>query len=375
MSFTFTQEQSLLKDSVASYLRDKYPFEERQSIVKSEAGYSSSHWKTMSDLGLMGVPFSEQLGGYDGGIYAGVATMIEFGRSLVVEPYLTSVHFAGGLINAGNNEAIKASILPEVVAGTQILAFAHEERGTRGNNHNIALMAEKQGDNFILNGEKLGVHAAPIADKWVVTCRTSGNAGDEQGLSILLVDANTDGIVRTDFTNIDGFKSSNVQFNNVCVSANNLLSAQGQAACVLKGAFKSAITLLCAEAVGAMEVLLDVTVQYSKDREQFDKPIGSFQALKHSIVDMFIALERSSAVLMGTAALVEAGTCTDRDISILKAQIGEAGVYIGQQAVQVHGGMGMTDEVTVGYYLKRLLSIDAVFGNTDYHLRVVGAGQ
>ena len=375
MSFTFTQEQALLKDSVGSYLRDKYPFEERQRIVKSEAGYSSSHWKNMSDLGLMGAPFPEYLGGYGGGIYAGVATMIEFGRSLVVEPYLATVSFAGGLICAGNNEEFKASIIPEVVAGTQILAFAHEERGTRGNSLNIALTAEKKGDNFILNGEKLGVHAALIADKWVVTCRTSGKVGDEQGLSILLVDALAEGIVRTDFTNIDGFKSANVQFNNVCVSSSNLLSAQGEAASVLNEAFKSAITLLCAEAVGAMEVLLDATVQYSKDREQFDKPIGSFQSLKHSIVDMFIALESSSAVLMGTAALVEVGSCTDRDISILKAQIGEAGRYIGQQAVQVHGGMGMTDEVTIGYYLKRLLAIDAIFGNTDYHLRVLGAGQ
>ena len=161
----------------------------------------------------------------------------------------------------------------------------------------------------------------------------------------------------------------------MCVSSSNLLSAQGEAASLLNGVFKSAITLLCAEAVGAMEVLLYATVQYSKDREQFDKPIGSFQSLKHSIVDMFIALESSSAVVMGTAALVEVGSCTDRDISILKAQIGEAGRYIGQQAVQVHGGMGMTDEVTVGYYLKRLLAIDAIFGNTDYHLRVLGAGQ
>jgi alkylation response protein AidB-like acyl-CoA dehydrogenase len=296
-----------------------------------------------------------------------VATMIEFGRSLVVEPYLATVSCAGGLICAGNNEEFKASIIPEVAAGTQILAFAHEERGTRGNSLNIALMAEKQGDNFILSGEKLGVHAATIADKWVVTCRTSGKVGDEQGLSILLVDAFAEGIVRTDLTNIDGFKSANVQFNNVCVSSSNLLSAQGEAASVLREVFKSAITLLCAEAVGAMEVLLDATVQYSKDREQFDKPIGSFQALKHSIVDMFIALESSSAVLMGTAAMVEAGSCSDRDISILKAQIGEAGRYIGQQAVQVHGGMGMTDEVTVGYYLKRLLAIDAIFGNTDYN--------
>lgn len=370
MDFSFTEEQILLRNSVQRFVQDRYSFEARKAILASDSGWSSDCWRAFAELGLLAVPFSEEHGGVGGGAIEVMIIMEEFGKGLVVEPYLQTVVLCGGLINLAGSSVQKAALLPKIASGELILAMAYAEPQGRFNLADLVTKAEKTGDGFILNGNKAVVAAAPWADKLLVTARTSGMQRDKDGVTIFIVDKNAPGISTRDYPTIDGQRASEISFENVKLGADTVLGQVGGGLALLEEAFDRTIAAQCAEAVGCMRVLTDATVEYCKTRKQFGQPIGKFQVLQHRMVDMFMECEQSlSITYMVNLKLDESESERMKAASAAKVQIGKAGRFVGQQAIQLHGGMGMTDELNVGHYFKRLTMIDAQFGNVDYHLK------
>ncbi len=370
MDFSFTEEQVLLRNSVQRFIQDRYGFEARKAIIASASGWSRENWNAFAELGLLAAPFAEEHGGFGGGAIETMIIMEEFGKGLVVEPYLQTVVLCGGLINLAGSSAQKAALLPKIASGELILAMAYAEPQGRFNLADLATRAEKSGDGFILNGSKAVVAAAPWADKFLVTARTSGAQRDKDGVTVFIAGKNTPGITSRDYPTIDGQRASEISFENVKLGSDAVLGQTGKGLALLEEAVDRAIAAQCAEAVGCMRVLTDATVEYCKTRIQFGQPIGKFQVLQHRMVDMFMECEQSlSMTYMVNLKLDENETGRMKAASAAKVQIGKAGRFVGQQAIQLHGGMGMTDELNVGHYFKRLTMIDAQFGNVDYHLK------
>lgn len=370
MDFSFTEEQVLLRNSVQRFVQDRYGFEARKNILASDSGWSRDCWNAFAELGLLAAPFAEEHGGFGGGAIETMIIMEEFGKGLVVEPYLQTVVLCGGLINLAGNATQKAALLTKISSGELILAMAYAEPQGRFNLADLVTRAEKSGDGFILNGNKAVVAAAPWADKLLVTARTSGAQRDRDGVTIFIVDKNAPGISTRDYPTIDGQRASEISFENVKLGGDAVLGSVGKGLAMLEEAFDRTIAAQCAEAVGCMRVLTDTTVEYCKTRKQFGQPIGKFQVLQHRMVDMFMECEQSlSMTYMVNLKLDESESERMKAASAAKVQIGKAGRYVGQQAIQLHGGMGMTDELNVGHYFKRLTMIDAQFGNVDYHLK------
>jgi len=370
MDFSFTQEQVLLRNSVQRFVQDKYSFEARKAILASEEGWRRENWKAFAELGLLAAPFAEEYGGFGGGAIEAMIIMEEFGKGLVVEPYLQTVILCGGLINIAGSKAQKAALLPQIASGDLVLAFAYAEPQGRFNLADLVTKAEKSGDGFVLNGSKAVVAAAPWADKLLVSARTSGGQRDKDGVTIFIVDKMAAGVNRRDYPTIDGQRASEISFENVRLSADAVIGQIGEGLAPLEEVMDRAIAAQCAEAVGCMRVLTDTTVEYCKTRKQFGQPIGKFQVLQHRMADMFMECEQSlSMTYMVNLKLDESETERMKAASAAKVQIGKSGRFVGQQAIQLHGGMGMTDELNVGHYFKRLTMIDAQFGNVDYHLK------
>jgi alkylation response protein AidB-like acyl-CoA dehydrogenase len=289
---------------------------------------------------------------------------------------LQTVILCGGLIDAAGSEKQKADLLPKIAGGELVLACAYAEPQGRYNLADLTTRAEKSGDGYVLNGQKAVVIGAPWADKLIVSARTGGNQRDADGVSLFIVDKGADGVSTRDYPTVDGQRASEIKFENVALAADALLGTEGQGLPVLEAAIDRAIAGLCAEAVGCMRVLTDATVEYCKTRKQFGQPIGNFQVLQHRMVDMFMECEQSlSMTYMVNLKLDEGEAERVKAASSAKAQIGKSGRFVGQQAVQLHGGMGMTDELNVGHYFKRLTMIDSQFGNVDYHLRRFAAAS
>jgi len=370
MDFSFTQEQVLLRNSVQRFVQDKYSFEARKAILASEEGWRRENWKAFAELGLLAAPFAEEYGGFGGGAIEAMIIMEEFGKGLVVEPYLQTVILCGGLINIAGSKAQKAALLPQIASGDLVLAFAYAEPQGRFNLADLVTKAEKSGDGFVLNGSKAVVAAAPWADKLLVSARTFGGQRDKDGVTIFIVDKMAAGVNRRDYPTIDGQRASEISFENVRLGADAVIGQIGEGLAPLEEVMDRAIAAQCAEAVGCMRVLTDTTVEYCKTRKQFGQPIGKFQVLQHRMADMFMECEQSlSMTYMVNLKLDESETERMKAASAAKVQIGKSGRFVGQQAIQLHGGMGMTDELNVGHYFKRLTMIDAQFGNVDYHLK------
>ncbi|MFZ5835914.1 MAG: acyl-CoA dehydrogenase family protein [Pseudomonadota bacterium] len=370
MDFSFTQEQVLLRNSVQRFVQDKYSFEARKAILASEEGWRRENWRAFAELGLLAAPFAEEYGGFGGGAIEAMIIMEEFGKGLVVEPYLQTVILCGGLINIAGSKAQKAALLPQIASGDLVLAFAYAEPQGRFNLADLVTKAEKSGDGFVLNGSKAVVAAAPWADKLLVSARTSGGQRDKDGVTIFIVDKMAAGVNRRDYPTIDGQRASEISFENVRLGADAVIGQIGEGLAPLEEVMDRAIAAQCAEAVGCMRVLTDTTVEYCKTRKQFGQPIGKFQVLQHRMADMFMECEQSlSMTYMVNLKLDESETERMKAASAAKVQIGKSGRFVGQQAIQLHGGMGMTDELNVGHYFKRLTMIDAQFGNVDYHLK------
>jgi alkylation response protein AidB-like acyl-CoA dehydrogenase len=367
MDIEFTEEQKILQESIERMLRANYDFDKRQEIVASEQGYSRVLWQKFADLGLLAASSAEEVGGLGGGPIATMIIMEAFGRHLVVEPVFESVVLAGGLIEAIGSEKQREDLLGGIVSGRTAWALALLEAQSRDDFHAVATTAERQSDTYVVRGAKAVVVAAPWADRLIISARTSGRARDRDGVSLFMVDRHAPELYLQGFKTLDGRRAAEIKLDGVRVSAENLLGQEGAATAALERCRERAIAAQCAEAIGAISELNKATLEYAKTRKQFGVPLGSFQVLQHRLVDMFIAQEEAIAITYAlTAALAQGGEVA-KLASVAKAKVGEAGRYVAEHAVQLHGAMGMTDELKVGHYLKRLIAINIQYGDPAFH--------
>jgi alkylation response protein AidB-like acyl-CoA dehydrogenase len=370
MDFNFTEEQSMLRDTVASYLNDHYDFDKRRAIIKSDAGWRPENWKAFAEeLGILGAPFSEDMGGLGGGGTENMVVMEEFGKALVVEPYLGTVVIGGGFMKH-SGYAGAADMIGKIIGGEAVIAFAYAEPQGRYTWSDLKTTARKEGSGYVLNGHKAVVVGAPWATHLIVTARTGGGQRDAGGVSVFLVEKSAKGVTTRDYPTVDGLRASEVYFENVSVGADALIGAEGAGLPLVEQVMDEAIAATCAEAVGVLRKLHEGTLDYTKQRKQFGQPIAQFQVLQHRMVDMFIQVEQSvSMTYMATIKLEESAHERAKAISAAKVQIGRACKFVGQNAIQLHGGMGMTDEMAIGHYFKRATIIEGLFGSVDHHLR------
>ncbi|KRQ15864.1 acyl-CoA dehydrogenase family protein [Bradyrhizobium manausense] len=366
MDIQFTEEQELLRSSVQRLLRDQYDFDARRKIVASEEGYSRLRWQAFAELGLLGAPFSEEVDGLDGGPLSTMIIMQEFGRHLVVEPFVETVVLAGSLLEQLGSVEQKQSFIADIIAGNTIWALAWTEKGSRFDLTNVTTTARRGGNGYVLTGQKAAVIAAPWADYLIVSARTSGQQRDRGGVSLFVVDRRSANLDLQSFKTIDGRRAAEISLRGV---TGQLLGQEGEGIAAVEACRDRAIGALCAEAVGAMSELNAATLDYSKTRKQFGTTIGSFQVLQHRMVDMFIAHQEALSLMQHLTLSLDAGEAgISRLASGAKSKIGYAGRFIADQAVQLHGGMGMTDELNIGHYFKQISSINIQFGDPAFHL-------
>ena len=370
MDFTFNEEQTLIQDQVDQFVQKEYDWETRQSLSNSDLGFGESNWQKFAELGWLGISVSEDSGGFGGSAIESMLIMEAFGKGLVVEPFLETMIMAGSLIDDHGSDEQKSSILEPAISGEMHLALAYAEPQSRFNLSDVVTEAKSEGENYILNGYKSVVMNGPSANKIIISARTSSSQLDENGITLFIVDSDSKGLSKTNYKTVDGRRASDLTIEDVSVSKDNIIGNLDSGFKILDSAIDKAILAISAEAVGAMEVLYKTTVEYTKTREQFGTQIGKFQVLQHRMVDMFMEYEQCKSLLyMATMKYEEGAPDAKKAISGLKYQVGKAGKFIGQQAVQLHGGMGVTDELNVGHYFKRLTTVGTIFGNTDYHLK------
>jgi pimeloyl-CoA dehydrogenase small subunit len=374
MDFNFTDEQQLLEDTVRRFIAKDYGFESRRKVITTPLGWSEKVWQQFAELGLLGIPFAEEFGGLDGSGVDCMVVMNAFGRGLVVEPYLATVVLGGTALAEGGTDEQKAEIIPGVIEGRIRLAFAHGEPQARYELSNVETTARRSGAGYVLNGAKSVVLHGDCAHKLAVSARTAGGARDEAGISLFLIDAEAPGVVVRGYRTIDGLHAADIALTDVQVSAEAVVGNVGNALPLIELIVDRGIAALCAEAVGAMDGLNEATLEYLKTRQQFGVPIGRFQALQHRMAEMLINAEQAKSMSYLAAVKVDSTDTGERRhaLSAAKAQIGRSGRYVGQQAVQLHGGMGVVDELIVSHYFKRITIIDQTLGDTDYHLGKVG---
>ena len=368
MDFSFTDEQSMLRDTVASYLADHYSFDQRRAMLAKEPGWSPAIWKAFAEeLGILGAPFSEELGGLGGGPVENMIVMQEMGRSLVVEPYLGTVVIGGGFLKHSGHAGAEA-LIGQIIAGEAIFAFAYAEPQGRYNLADLKTTAKKDGSGWVLNGAKAVVIGGPYATHFIVTARTGGGQRDQDGVSVFIVEKDAAGVSTRDYPTVDGFRASEVTFENVKLGADALIGPEGQAMPLIEKVVDEAVVATCGEACGVLAKLHEGTLEYTKQRKQFGQPISAFQVLQHRMVDMFINVEQ--AVSMTYMATIKLSDDAQRSkaAAAAKVQIGKACRFVGQNAIQLHGGMGMTDEMAIGHYFKRATMIESAFGSTDHFL-------
>jgi pimeloyl-CoA dehydrogenase small subunit len=374
MDFEFSDEQRMLRDSVDRLIGPAYDdLALRKRTQQEPAGYSEAQWLKYAELGLLALPFSEEQGGFGGGAEEMLIVMEAIGRGLALEPYLACVVLGGNLIRLGGSKPQHEALIPQIADGSLRLAFAHTERQARYDIFDVGTMARKTGSGFVLEGDKSVVLHGDSATKLIVSARTSGSRQDEAGISLFLVDAHATGLSRRGFATQDGMRAASISLGSVEVSADDMIGPLDGAGPLIEQVIDIAIAALCAEAVGAMAALHALTLDYLKTRKQFGVPIGSFQVLQHRAVDMFTALEQARS--MEYYAAMMAGETNRRlrraAMSAAKVQINRSARFVGQSAVQLHGGIGVTMEYRAGHYFKRLTMIESLFGDTEHHLRLV----
>lgn len=373
MDFDLSEDQRLLKDSVDRLVADQYQFEQRKKFASEPAGYSAAMWGRITEMGLLGLPFEETLGGFGGGAVETAIVMEAFGRGLVLEPYFATVILGGGLLRRAASVSMLGALAPKVAAGKLKLAFAHVERHSRYNLADVSTTARKDGGAYVLDGAKSVVIHGDSADRIFVTARIAGERRARDGIGLFLIDPATPGVARRGYPTQDGQRAAELTLTNARVSADDLLS--DNALPVVEHVIDEAIAALCAEAVGAMQSMQDLTLEYLKTRKQFGRPIGSFQVLQHRSVDMLVAVEQARSMAMFAAVMAAEENPIERRkaISAAKVQIGRSARHVGQEAIQLHGGIGMTNEYAVGHYFKRVTMIDQLYGDADTHLSYLAA--
>ena len=370
MNFTLTEEQLLLQDSVGRFVADHCDVQRHRRLAKTEKGYDPSAWQQFADLGWLGVPFAEDQGGI-GGSAADVMVFCQaLGRGLVREPYLSTVITCGALLRRGGNARQQASHIPAIIDGSSQWAFAFAEHNSGYQLAAVDCAAAAAPGGYRLNGGKIAVLNGHCADYLVVTARTAGGRGDQHGLTLFIVDTTLPGVTLEPFTAVDGSRAANLQLDDVAVGTDCVLGAVGETYALVVTAIDEAIIAIGAEALGAMQVLLDTTVAYTRTREQFGQPIGKFQALQHRMAEMYLKVEETRSLLYhAVIRMDEGGAEAARACAALKVKLAEAGTFVSQQAVQLHGGIGMTDELVVGHHFKRLLLLSKLYGDEDYYLQ------
>ena len=374
MNFEFSEEQRMLADSVERFVADHYELENRIASSGSDLGFSADHWKTIAELGWLALPFAEGDGGFGGSQIETMILFEAFGRGLVLEPYFASIVLGGGALKRGAAKGMRETILPGVIDGSLQLTLAYAEEQSRFDLNDVVTSARADGSNFVLNGTKSVVANAASADHIVVSTRTSGGQFDTSGITLFLVAADADGVTLESYPTVDGLRASEVILKDVQVSSDAVIGEVGGGFEILSAVANDAILALAAEAVGAMEVLYKDTVQYTQEREQFDHPLSDFQVLQHRMVEMFMEYEQCKSLLYRATLEAAQGAATaQRTIHALKHLVGKTGYFIGENAVQLHGGMGMTEELRIGHFFKRLLVINMQFGDADHHLEKFAA--
>ena len=368
--FPITDEQKQLQDLIHQFIQKDYPFDVRDKLVKSEDGFSKEFWKTFSQFGLLAMPFSEEDGGFNGGPVDIMIILEAFGTGLIVEPYIPNIVLSGNLVSKLGNKEQKEAILPNLLSGDMQLAFAFSEPQSRFDLNDVTTLAEKKGSDFKLNGFKSVVMNGPAADKLIISARTAGSQLDENGISLFIVDRETKGVSLRDYSNIDGSKASELTLEDVVLTEDALLGEQDKAFSTIEEVVNLATLAISAEAIGIMQKMNELTLEYTKTREQFGQALSQFQALQHRMVDTFMVHEQTkSLLLMAAAKMNDKADDAVKAISALKYQVGNAAKLIGEESIQLHGGMGVTEEMSIGHYFKRLTTIRTIFGNADYHLK------
>ena len=370
MDFSYSEEQQMLQESVQKFVHKNYDFDTRKKIMASAAGYSEENWKLFSELGWLTVPFAEADGGFGGRAVDLMVMMDEFGKAMLVEPFLPTAILGGGLLSELGSEQQKAELLPQVMGGHLQLALAYAEAGSRFNLANVQTSAVQKGDEIILDGTKIFVLNGRAANFLLVTARESGAATDTAGISVFLVDNKSAGVSMLPYPSVDGRQAAQIQLKSVRVPVGSRIGAAGTALDALKIVIDKATVAISAEAVGALEALLHKTVEYSKTRKQFDVPIGSFQALQHRMADMFIECQLARSIVLRAAMTLDSNDSAQEKakvVSAAKCRIGKAIRKVSQEAIQIHGGIGMTDELDVAHLFKRVSAISLLFGDDDFH--------
>jgi hypothetical protein len=368
MNFEFTEEQVMLRDSVARFIQDGYDFDTRQGIAKSDEGMSRDNWQTFAELGWLSIPFAEEHGGFGGNAVDTMVVMEQLGKGLVLEPYLATVVLFGGLLQHGGSEAQQAQYIPQIIEGQCLGAFAYLERQSRFELADVKTTATAKDGGYQLDGEKVVVFNGLNADQLIVSARTSGGQCDEAGVSLFLVPADAPGIERLGYRLMDGQLVANIVMKGVQLAADALVGELDQGYPLMQAVVLEANVALAAEALGIMEQLNAKTVEYTKTRKQFGVTIGSFQALQHRMVDTFMAYEQTKSMLYrAVCAMTDDKEDAVTAVHALKVQLDGAGKLVFGEAIQMHGGMGLTDELDIGHFAKRLMMINTTFGNGDYH--------
>ena len=370
MDFTLSDEQRLLKDSVERLLADRYAFDQRKNYLKEPHGWSTALWSQFAELGLLGLPFAEEYGGFGGGAVEIMLVMEAFGRALVAEPYLATVVLGGAAIRLGATDAQKSAILPAIAEGRMKLAFAHGERQARYDVTDVMTTAHHGGQGWVLDGAKNVVTHGDCADKLIVSARNAGERDADHGITLFLVDANANGVTRRGYAMRDEQRAAEVSLSSVQVSQDDVLGEVGEGLSIIKRVIEAGIAATAAESVGAMEALHAMTLEYSRTREQFGKPIGTYQVVQHRLAEMLMSLEQGRSMAMLAAMMVDEPDANEREhnIAMAKVGIGQAGRFVSQNAVQLHGGIGMTEELAVGHYFRRCMVIERLFGDTAHYL-------
>lgn len=373
MDFDLTEEQSMLKDALGRLLRDNYDFEARNKVLRSDEGWSAGVWSQLAEMGLMALPFAEDDGGLGGGPVDTMIVMEELGRALSLEPFFGTVVLGGAALRLGGSDEQRAALVPQVADGSLRLALAHSERNARYDLNHVETTATKDGDGYVLNGAKSVVLDGDSAGKVFVTARTGGDARDRSGIGLFLVDAAAEGVSRRGYAMQDGRRAAEITLHNV--RAEDVYGDPDNALPLVEHIADQAIAALAAEAVGVMAVMHEQTVEYLKVRKQFGVPIGAFQVLQHKAVDMFVALEQARSITMYATMMADSDDAAERGraMAAAKVEIGRGGRLAGENAIQLHGGIGMTMETAIGHYFKRMTMIDKSFGDADHHMERLAA--
>ncbi len=372
MDFSLNDIQQMMQDSAAKFIQKDYGFESRRALASSQAGYSEENWTLFAELGWLALPIEEAYGGLGGDLVDIMVLQQELGKGLVVEPFYPTVLLGARLIQKQGFEEQKQALLEQVAGGELKLALAHSEGQASFDVSQTQTRAVKAGESYILNGHKAVVLGAECADLLLVPARTAGMPGEAQGISLFLVNPSQEGVTLRGYATNDGLRAAEVILEDVQVLASAMLGATDTAAEAIQAVLNEAIVALAAEAVGVMDKLLAATCEYVKTRQQFGQPIGRFQVLQHRLADMFVETEMSrSMVYFASMEVGKGGAEGARAASMLKVKIGNAARVVGQQAVQLHGGMGITDELDVGHFFKRLTCINSQLGSRDYHLQAL----